>query len=227
MGITICQLDLSKLVLKEYKPKVILDVGPCMVKLVLDGKEVIDVVDEDPLLQQQMVDAGQKSVEDSAKEISDTLKGLDQDAVKVLERTGLKRNAQDFADEFEKLYEKATDKAAADANLAVDKVWKDYVKTHKDYRNYKIKVAAKIGYSAVGIGVGVAGLLGAAATVGGLPAAIVGIVGAMRSTSIMLQTIVNKLMDAKQIIVELRADIKELADEYNAQIKSAATAQDL
>jgi hypothetical protein len=225
MGITICQLDLSKLVLKKYKPKIILDVGPCLVKLVLDGKEIIDVVDEDPLLQQQMVDAGQESVEQSAKEIAGDLKKCDEAAQSVLQKTGLKRNAEDFADEFEKSYEKATDEAATNANLAVEKVWKDYVKTHQDYKKYKIKIAAKIAFSAVGIGTGVAAI--ATVAVGDVPGLILGIVGTARSVSTGLQTIGTAIKSAQTVYKGLLADIKDLTNEYNEWNKAAVTAKEL
>lgn len=223
-GIVICELDLTKLVLKEYDPKVITEIGKCPVKLTLDGKEILDVVDEDPLLQQEMVDAGQESLEKSAKAISKELEGFDKDAAKVIQKSGLAMDGKPFAKSFEGVYSKAADAASEEANLAVEKVWDAYVKTHKDYRNYKIKLGAKVALSGVGIGVGVASAVAGVAAVATLPAAIVGIVGAARSLSEMLQTIGTAIKSAQTVYQGLDKDIKELTAEYNYFSKASNTA---
>jgi len=227
MGVTICELDLTKLVLKKYKPTVITDIGPCKVKMTLESKDVIDVVDEDPLLQQEMVDAGQESLDKSAKEIADELKGFDTDAEKRIKKTGLDLDGKDFANGFEMAYEKSADEASTNANLAIDKVWKDYVKTHQDYKKYKLKIAAKIGYSAVGIGVGVASIVAGVGTVVNVPGVIIGIIGTARSVSTGLQSIGTAIKSAQTVYKALLADIKDLTNEYNEWSKAAVTAKEI
>lgn len=87
MPITICEIDLTRLILKKYKPRIITELGPCKVKLTLDTKEIIDVVDDDPLLQQEMVDAGMEALEKAARSIGEELKLFDADADKCLKKT--------------------------------------------------------------------------------------------------------------------------------------------
>src|SRR5215203_5117332 len=111
MGVTICELDLTKLVLKKYKPDIITDIDPCKIKKTLESKDIIEVVDEDPLLQQEMVDAGQDVLEKASKAIATELKGFDDDASKVLEKTGLREGTLKFAQGFEKFYGDSAEEA--------------------------------------------------------------------------------------------------------------------
>ena len=72
------------------------------------------------------------------------MKGFDGDAQKILDKTGLKSDTLPFASGFEKVYGDAAQNAQDNADAAIEKVWKDYVKTHKDYNKYRLKVVGKI-----------------------------------------------------------------------------------
>lgn len=226
MAVTICELDLTKLVLKRYKPVVISDIGPCRIKMTLETKEIIGVVDSDPLLQQEMVDAGQEALEKASRAIADELKGFDIDAQKCLKKTGLKTETLAFAQGFEKAYRDAADEAEESARAGIEKVWKTFAKTNRDYTKYKIKMGAKVGLSAVGIGAAVAGAVGAAAT-GAVPALVLSCMGAAKSLSAGIQTVAIAMKSASTVYVELRSDLVNLKDRYDDMSKLSATSTEV
>jgi hypothetical protein len=230
MGIVICELDLTKLVRQKYQPEIITAIGPCKAKMTLENKEVITVVDEDPLLQQKMVDAGQDSLKDSAKEIADELKGIDKEAHKYIQKTGKMNDGDEFAEKFEKAYANASDAASTKANQAIDTVWKDYVKTHKDYKKYKLKVVAKILYSVVGIGTGIAGVFASGAalpTGGGVVTLLLSLVGTARSVSTGLQDLGTALKSAESAFTDVFDDTEKLKEEYDKMSKAAVTTKEI
>jgi hypothetical protein len=72
--------------------------------MALATKEIISVVDDDPLLQQEMVDAGQDALEKAVRSLAKELKGFDSDAQKVSLKTGLKSGILSFVDGFDRAY---------------------------------------------------------------------------------------------------------------------------
>jgi len=226
MGITICELDLTKLVVKKYKPDIITDIDPCKIKMTLETKEIIKVVDEDPLLQQQMVDAGQEALETASAEIAKELKGFDGDAQKILDKTGLKSDTLPFASGFEKVYGDAAQNAQDNADAAIEKVWKDYVKTHRDYNKYRLKVVGKITLGSVGVGAAVAGAI-ANAAIGDVPGLVFAILGAAKGLSSTLQNINTAIKSAAQTWEGLINDLEDLDEEYDKMSKSYVTAKEV
>ncbi len=226
MAVTICELDLTKLILKRYTPKIISEIGPCKVKLTLETKEIIAVVDKDPLLQQEMVDAGQEALHKASREIAEELKGFDVDAEKCLKKTGLKTDTLAFALGFEKAYRDAADDAEEAVRDSIEKVWKQFVKNNRDYTKYRLKMGAKVGLSAVGVGAAVAGAIGSAAT-GAVPALVLSCVGAAKSLSVGIQTVATAMKSAATVYTELRSDLVELKDRYDSMSKASATATEV
>ena len=226
MAITICELDITRLVLRKYKPQVISAIGACKIKLTLDSKEIIEVVDKDPLLQQEMVDAGQEAIEKAAKSIADELKGYDADAEKSLKATGLKTSTLAFVHGFEKYFGNATDDAQEMARESVQKVWKEYAKTHKEYRSYKIKLGGKVGLCAVGLGASVVGIVtsGATATV---PTLVLGCIGAAKSASTGLQALNMARKSSEEVYTGLHKDMTALKARYDDMSKLSATATEV
>ncbi len=226
MAITILELDLTKLILKKYKPQVITEIGPCKIKMTLETKEIIEVVDGDPLLQQEMVDAGQDALEKAAKSLAEELKGFDGDAQKVLKKTGLKSDTLAFAYGFDQAYKNAADEAEEMVRAGLQKVWKEYTKTHRDYTKYKMKIGAKVGLAAVGVGAAVAGAVGAAAT-GAVPALILSCLGAAKAVSTGLQTVALAMKSAGEVYTGLRSDIVDLKDKYDDLSKLSVTGKEV
>lgn len=226
MGITICEMDLTKLILKQYKPNVITDLGPHKVKITLETKEIIEVVEDDPMLQQEFVDAGREALEKVAKALSAELKLFDVDAEKCLKKTGLRTDALAFAQGFEKAYQDGVDEAENMARVSIEKVWKDYTKTRRDFNKYKVKIGAKAVLGLVGLGAAVAGAIGAATT-GALPAVVLSCIGAAKSLSTTLQTVATAVKSAATVYGELRSSILELQDRYNGMSKTSATAKEI
>lgn len=226
MAVTICELDLTKLILKKYKPEVITQIGPCKIKMALETKEIISVVDDDPLLQQEMVDAGQDALEKAAKSIADQLKGFDLDAQKTLKKTGLKTDALAFAQGFEQTYKDAADEAEEAARAGIQKVWKEYTKTHRDFTKYKLKIGAKVSLSAVGVGAAVAGAISSAATAN-IPALVLSCVGGAKAVSVGLQTVATAMKSTATVYVELRSDILNLKSRYDEMSKMSVTAKEV
>ena len=226
MAITICELDITRLVLRKYKPQVISAIGACKIKVTLDTNDIIKVVDKDPLLQQEMVDAGQEAIEKAAKTIADELKGYDLDAEKSLKTTGLKTSTLAFVQGFEKYFGDATDDAQEKAKESVQKVWKEYTKTHKEYRNYRIKLAGKVGLSAVGLGASIAGIVSSAATAA-VPALVVGCIGAAKSASTGVQALNMARKSSEAVYTGLHKDMTELKARYDDMSKMSATATEV
>jgi len=226
MGVTICELDMTKLILKIHKPTVITEIGPCKIKMTLETKEIIKIVDDDPLLQQQMVDAGQDAVESASKEIAKELKGFDNDAQKALDKMGLKEATYQFARAFEKAYEDLAEDAQDKADTAILKVWKDYVKTHKDYNKYKLKIVGKVTLGAVGVGAAVAGAI-ANTAIGDVPGVVFSILGAAKGLSSTLQTVRTAIKSAADVWKVLLDDLEDLDDKYDKMSKQYVTAQEV
>jgi len=226
MAITILELDLTKLILKKYKPQVITEIGPCKIKMTLETKEIIEVVDKDPLLQQEMVDAGQEALEKAAKLLADELKGFDTDAQRVLKKTGLKTDMLAFAQGFDSAYKNGADEAEEMVRAGLQKVWKDYLKTHKDYTKFKLKIGAKVGLAAVGVGAAVAGAIGAAAS-GAVPALVLSCIGAAKALSTGLQTVATAMKSAGTVYTGLRSDILDLKEKYDDLSKLSVTASEV
>ena len=225
MAITICELDITRIVLGKYKPQIISAIGACKIKVSLDTNDIIKVVDQDPLLQQEMVDAGQEAIEKAAKAIAAELKGYDADAEKSLKTTGLKTSTLAFVQGFEKYFGDATDDAQEKAKEGVQKVWKEYTKTHKEYRNYKIKLAGKVGLAVVGVGASIAGVAGSAGTA--VPALVLGGIGIAKSTSTGLQALVMACKSSETVYIALHKDMTELKARYDDMSKMSATATEV
>jgi len=226
MGVTICELDLTKLTFAAYRPDYLDKIGPFNIKMTLDSKDVIKVVEGDSMLQAEMVEAGQEALKKFAKVVvAKELKKWDQDAEAAYWKSGLKSDLLAFAAGFEKEYEKLGDQAGEEANTAIEKVWKEYAKTDKALLKYRLKMGVKLGLCVVGVAAGVA--VAATAAVGNVPAIIAGSLGAAKALSTAMQTAYGLSKSATTIYCELYEDLEGLVNNYDGISKKQATAQEL
>jgi hypothetical protein len=213
MAVTICELNLTKLMLEKYHPTVLTDLGPTQVQLTLDDKQIIAVVDKDPLLQQKMVDAGQKVIRQAAEKLAKDLQMYDTDAQTAVKKSGKAETAKLFADGFKKHLERKGHEAGDNAGKAAEQVWKDLCKTKKDYSKYKWKTGFKITLGIVAAGGTIVGAVGSGLT-GNVLGLVGSIAGTLKATSQTIQTIRGALKDASQIYVVMRKDLEVILNQY-------------
>lgn len=226
MPITICEIDLTKLMEGDYKPKALTKIGKTPIKVVLNDKKIIDVVDSDPLLQQQLVDTGQEVIERAATDAARQLKDWDQDAQKRVERSGRAADAAAFADGFATVYKRLADDAGDDVDKALKATWKKYTATNKEYKRYKWSSKITIAMGVVGAGASIAGAVGAAATANPIACAA-SIVAAMKAVSKSLQTYRNYRKDAGAAYKDLTDGLEKVKKAYVDFNKSQKTGREV
>jgi len=209
----ICELDLTKLMLAHYHPTTITNLGPTKVQVTLEDKQVIDVVDNDPLLQQKMVDAGQEAIKATAEKLAKDLQTYDTDAQKAVAKSGKAETANLFADGFKKHLERKGHEAGDNASKAAEKVWKDLCKTKKDYAKYKWKTGFKITLGTVAVAGTIIGAVGSGLT-GNVVGVVGSIAGTLKAASATIQVIRAGLKEASQVYVTLRKELEAILDEY-------------
>jgi hypothetical protein len=221
-GIVICEMDLTKLMVAKYKPTVITELGPTKVRLTLEDKDIIKVVDDDPLLQQKMVDAGQHVFRTAGEKMAGLLQEHDKLADRAMRESGPQKLGQ-IADLFRKKLEIEGNNAGKDADKAAAKVWADLVKTRKEYSKYKWKTAFSIFLGIFGVGASIAGAVVTSATGVG---AVIAAYGAYTSAATAIGKMSDGLKSSSQVYLRLRTDLGKLVIEYTEfDKKSSAAAQ--
>lgn len=221
-GIVICEMDLSKLMLAKYQPLALTQVGSVKAKLTLEDKNIIQVVDDDPLLQQKMVDAGQHVFRSAGDKMAKLLQKYDELAQKALMQTGgTGAKAQKIAETFKEKLESEGKKAGQDADKAAAKVWADLIKTRKEYSKYKWKTGFNIFLGMIGLGTGIAAAVVTSASGVG---AVVAAYGAYQSAMVSIIKIRDALKSASDIYLRLSKDLEKLLDQYEEFDKKTAAA---
>lgn len=222
-GIVICEMDLTKLMVAKYKPTVITELGSTKVRLTLEDKDIIKVVDDDPLLQQKMVDAGQRVFRAAGEQLAALLEEHDKLAEKAMTQPGGAGKLAQIADIFKKKLEIEGRKAGQDADKAAAKVWADLVKTRKEYSKYKWKTGFSIFLGFFGVGASIAGAIVTSATGVG---AVLAAYAAYSSAATVIGKMSDGLKSASDIYIRLRSDLEKLVNEYaEFDKKSLAGAQ--
>jgi hypothetical protein len=224
MPVIIFDWDLTKTILASYKPEFV-TIRPLPVKLIVETKEIIEVLKKDSLLQKEMVDAGGNAVKKYAKDQLKKLKELEKNTLDAYRATGNRKIFADNVEKFQEEYEKLADEATEKGALAVKNVWKEYIKTKNALRNYKIKIGVKVGLCAVSAAAGIG--VAATAAAGNLPGIIAGSIGAAKAVSTALQTIHAAAKSADEIKQDLMNDIKNLQISYKDLSNAVVTGQDL
>ena len=226
MPIVICKVDYAKLVLENYKPKVITEIGKSKVEITLKDAKVIDVVDKDPLLQQKLVDAGQKAVADKAEATAKYLMDLDSKAEKILAKSGLKSDVDSFAESFADQFERDIEAAGADAEKALSVVWKKHLKDKPEYLKYKISTGCSVALGAIGVGASIAGVVGSAAT-GNVLGVVVGAVAAFKGAASAIQTGMMFAIDVGTAVTLLQAEFNLVVKKYEDFSDANKTGQEI
>ena len=226
MPVTICERDLSKLMTGHYTPKAITKIGKTPIKVVLSDKKIIDVVDNDPLLQQQLVDVGQDVIADAAKDAAKSLKGWDEDAQKAVKRSGRADDAAVFADGFETEYKKLATATSTNIENALKARWKKYTATNKEYKQYKWSSKITIAMGVIGAGASIAGAIAGGAAANPI-AFTASIVAAMKAVSKSLQTYRSYRKDAGAAYTDLAKGLEKVKNSYADFNKSQKTAKEV
>jgi len=113
-------------------------------------------------------------------------------------------------DDFEKKY-------AKQADVAIQKVWSDYIKDKEEYKSYKIKTAVGIGAKVGGIAVGVIAIGSAGWTGVGT---VLGLVALMKNAVNLARTLVTALQEARELYFEINDKLKELQAAYKDESKA-------
>lgn len=213
MSVTICQLNLTKLMLEKYHPTVLTELGPTQVQVTLEDRQIIDVVDKDPLLQQKMVDAGQKAIHQAAEKLAKDLQTYDTDAQTAVRKSGKAETAKLFADGFKKHLERKGHEAGDSASKAAEHVWTELCKTKKEYAKYKFKTGFKITLGVVAIGGTIVGAVGSGLT-GNVLGVVGSIAGTLKSASATIQVIRGALKEASHVYEAMRKDLETILDQY-------------
>jgi hypothetical protein len=220
-GIVICEMDLSKLMLAKYQPRALTQVGSVKAKLTLEDKNIIQVVDDDPLLQQKMVDAGQHVFRSAGDEMAKLLQDHDKQALQALLQPEAERRTAQIAETFKKKLESEGKKAGQDADKAAAKVWADLIKTRKEYSKYKWKTGFNIFLGMIGLGTGIAAAVVTSASGVG---AVVAAYGAYQSAMVSIIKIRDALKSASDIYLRLSKDLGKLLDQYEEFDKKTSAA---
>jgi len=220
-GIVICEMDLSKLMLAKYQPLALTQVGSVKAKLTLEDKNIIQVVDDDPLLQQKMVDAGQHVFRSAGDKMAKLLQEYDNQAERALRKSGALEATAKIAENFKKKLESEGKKAGQDADKAAAKVWADLIKTRKEYSKYKWKTGFNIFLGMIGLGTGIAAAVVTSASGVG---AVVAAYGAYQSAMVSIIKIRDALKSASDIYLRLSKDLEKLLDQYEEFDKKTAAA---
>lgn len=220
-GIVICEMDLTKLMVAKYKPTIITELGATKVRLTLEDKDIIKVVDDDPLLQQKMVDAGQHVFRTAGEKMAGLLQEHDKLAEKAMIQPGGAGKMAQIVDLFKKKLEIEGNNAGKDADKAAAKVWADLVKTRKEYSKYKWKTGFSIFLGLFGIGASVAGAIVTSATGVG---AVLAAYAAYTSAATVIGKMSDGLKSSSEVYLRLRTDLGKLVIEYTEFDKKSSAA---
>jgi hypothetical protein len=218
MGVVIFDADLTKLI--KYRPQNF-TLGQKKVTLSLDDAKIIKVVDDDPLLQQELVDAAGNSVKKSAEEIGKEMKAFDLETGKEFGRTGDMKYLEGRRKEWGYTYHTRAFEAKDEAEKAITKAWKEYKKTQTALRNYKIKVGFKVGLSVVGLASGT--ITAATAAAGNLPGLIIGITTAAKSAYAIVRDLRAAAKSVVEVYADLYKDVDKLIADYQDMSKKKTT----
>lgn len=219
-------MDLTKLMEGNYKPKAITKLGKTPIKVVLSDKKIIEVVDNDPLLQQQLVDAGQDVIKAAAKDAAKVLMSWEKDLLKAVKNSGRSGDAEAFAYGFETDYKRLADDAGSDVEKALKAVWKKYTATNKEYKRYKWSNGFTIAFGVFGVGASIAGAVGAAGTANPI-ACTCSIAAAMKAASKTMQTIRSLRKDAGSAYTDLHKGLEKVKTEYAKFNKTQKSAKEV
>jgi predicted nucleic acid-binding Zn-ribbon protein len=226
MPIVICEMDLTKLMEGNYKPKAITKIGKTPIKVVLSDKKIIEVVDNDPLLQQQLVDAGQDVIKAAAKDAAKVLMSWEKSLLNAVKNSGRSGDAEAFAYGFETDYKRLADDVGSDVEKALKAVWKKYTATNKEYKRYKWSNGFTIAFGVFGVGASIAGAVGAAGTANPIACAC-SIAAAMKAASKTMQTIRSLRKDAGSAYTDLHKGLEKVKTEYANFNKTQKSAKEV
>jgi len=206
--IVIFDWDVAKAI--EYNPKNFRK-SSYPVKVAIDPPpEILRSISNDPLLHQRIVDAVRTEFNKVGGRIDPKLRLADQ-------QVGSARTTQAKSDVLTQFTQFAKMELALGqrmAELATKTVWESLADQRKEYGKYKFQVTWKIFSGTLGLGLGAAGLAGAAAT-GGVSLAM-GIVALVRSAVDLAKTLNNAKMEAESVGKRLHAILNTLRGRYKA-----------
>lgn len=180
-----------------------------ILKIVNDNSKLTKLIKKDPLLQQELKDATDKSFDIAVVSLAVLFDEYDDKAAALMKDGKVdeaKKQIKLFETEAEKLLEKIEKKALADVNDA----YSDYQKKHSEYRNYKLGSAFAIGKNVASITVSAVGLAGSAGV--STVQAVVSITRAIFATADEVRLL---SIDAEGLQKEMVGDAKSIVSAYN------------
>src|SRR6266540_1363456 len=140
--LVIAERDLARLAVQKsgttiFKP------SPIQVKVTIPKDKTVEkAVKEDPLLQQQLVDAANKELDRIANGLGQELKNLAAQYEKFPQHRG------QISVDVNKRVQRVGEDARKVMEIVVKEVWDKFARVRKDYRNYRIKAGIKISLNA-------------------------------------------------------------------------------
>ena len=207
MAIVICKLDLGKMVTENGGNSNVIKV-PTMEVLVEipSDKKVEKAIGENPLLQQQMVDACKKMFKHAATMLAKE--------VKLYET--LANNGEPVQDKWKGNCENVRKMLITNSTKECQAVWDRLLKTKAEYKSYKIVTGVKLGLNALSVGAGIGTTIVAGWTGAGT---IVGIVGIVRGLSTLGQKLYELSKEAEGIQEELEKTLGEVIKFYKEKTR--------
>ena len=168
-------------------------------------KEIEKEAAKDPLLQQEFKDAAQEIKDKTVEMIEKKLKVFDNLFVEMIKKGADAKAVQKQIDGLNAAVKNDMTVAQAMAVIAVNQAWADLVEKRKEWRKFKIKVAASIIATIVGLAVSIAAMASSPWT-GGAGAAFA-IIGFIKVGTKLAQDIARIAMDIdaakKQVDINL------------------------
>ena len=160
---------------------------------------------KDPLLKAEMWEKVNAVYDNLVDRIADNLRKTDRGAVKLRDSNQLDKMNK-LVDVVNRGIVSATRLAETQAKKAVLAHWEELCKTHKEYRNYKIKIVATIVGAAAGLIASIS-IMAATPFSGGASAAF-GIIGMVKSTVVIGKEIISAAMTVTKSIKGLEVQVK-------------------
>lgn len=181
-------------------------------------KDVAKLLEEDkdgPRQQQFMVDDANEALKDAVSAIEGALKTVDA----AMPKAGSEKDQKVLTDACRKTIDETLAALARTLEAVPEKRWDTWVKIKKDYKKYKIKSAVSVVTGSIGAIASVASLAVAVPT-GGATLAL-SIVGLIRSSVELAQTLTRLWVEAETVQQKLTASCDALSRLYQTHGKAA------